>query len=212
MSQIEKVAVLLECNNFDDFYVIQELNSIINQLDNREQMNLFSELSTEAINRIYPLLDKIAIHNHTREHITWTYYKQRIHGLSSLSSDIFQDILNVYLIFKFLALESLVIEMLKTDILSLTQVKIAEKVFLSKAFSKESVAFKYRDMIRSGKKLNSEDVLELLQLRAYTTLDFAIEKNAITTDGLNQIVEPVEKEKDRKTRMALFQKANSHKS
>jgi hypothetical protein len=175
-------------------------------------MNLFSELSTEAINRIYPLLDKIAIHNHTREHITWTYYKQRIHGLSSLSSDIFQDILNVYLIFKFLALESLVIEMLKTDILSLTQVKIAEKVFLSKAFSKESVAFKYRDMIRSGKKLNSEDVLELLQLRAYTTLDFAIEKNAITTDGLNQIVEPVEKEKDRKTRMALFQKANSHKS
>lgn len=65
--------------------------------------------------------------------------------------------------------------------------------------------------LRAGHLLNEADVSELLQSGAYSTLEFALDKNAITADGLNQIVEPSHMEKDRKIKLALFKKASKYR-
>ncbi|WP_175537604.1 hypothetical protein, partial [Mycobacterium tuberculosis] len=110
-------------------------------------------LSPQAINRLHPVLDKMTIHPHLKEHLVWSYFYHRLSGLDSLSNELMQAMLNEYSQNKFLAVESLFINALKSDIISLKQLEIIEKFFSSKAFIKESAAFKCREIVRAGNKL-----------------------------------------------------------
>jgi hypothetical protein len=207
----EKINSLLKHSDYHENNVIQEINRIIRHMDISEQMELHNALSNEAIEKIYPMLNQLSLHDHAKEHVIWSYFSRKICETGSLTDDLFQEMFKCYSKHQLLAIESLIIEMLKNDFLSTNQLGIAEKVFTGKAFIKEAAAFKCRHKVRTGNLLNEADVSALLQLGAYSTLEFALDKCAITADGLNQIVEPGHMEKDRKKKLALFKKASKYR-
>ncbi|MEV5025869.1 hypothetical protein [Paenibacillus sp. LPE1-1-1.1] len=108
----------------------------------------------------------------------------------------------------YLALVSLVIAAIKRDRLSLRQLEQAGKIIEDKTFMKEATAFRYREAVKAGFILNSEDVLSLLSMRAYSTLDYILERKAATREGLSVFSEPQLGEKDRKIKRGLYEKAS----
>jgi len=56
---------------------------------------------------------------------------------------------------QFLAVESLFVEMLKNDFLSINQLGFAEKVFTGKSFVKEAAAFRCRHKVRTGNLIST---------------------------------------------------------
>ena len=212
MVKATEVNKLLERNEIEVDDLILQVNQVLAMMDAHEQMDIHGALSSDGINRVYAIRNKITIHPHAKEHIVWSYFKHRISGKDSLSDDLIQEMLQEYEENKFLAVESLFVDSLKNDVLSLSQIEVAENILSGKAFLKESISFKCREIIRSGNSLNADEVSKLIELRAFSTLDFALDKKAITMEGLERFVEPVNSEKDRKIKLVLFQKANKIKA
>jgi hypothetical protein len=199
----EKVATIQE----ED---LSKLISIINNLDLSQQMEIHGDLSGRALNGLYLLRHKVSLSSHAKEHISWKYFNQRIKQSSGIISDsILKEIVNEYVSNKYLALESLIIEAIKQDNLSKDQLTRIESNFNSKAFKKEIFAYRCRDIVLGGGLLDESQVVELLSSRAYSTLELALENSAITRKGLEQFLEPVDSNADKKRKELLFKKARN---
>ena len=198
---------LLESSDTCGNELIREMDSLINRMGTGEQMELHGALSSGAIDKIYPLLDQLSLADHAKEHIAWSYFKRKIDGSESLSDELLHEMLECHAKHRFLAIESLFVEMLKHDALSMHQLERVENVFSGKAFVKEATACKCRHKVGNGHLLDESDVSELLRLGAYAALAFALDRKAITAEGLKRIVEPGPGEKDRTKKLALYKKA-----
>lgn len=207
MSNAEKINRVLERSGMDDRELVQEINGMIKRMDAGEQLELYGHLSPTAILRKYPILNELSLNVHAKEHLAWSYFRHRIYGTEAWGEELLGEMIGVYAQFRYLAIESLFVEMLKHDRLSLKQLDQADQIFTGKAFIKEAKAFKCRHKIRSGNCLTADDVSELLQLGAYGTIAFALDRNAVTPDGLDQIAEPRPTERDRKKKLDLYQRA-----
>lgn len=107
----------------------------------------------------------------------------------------------------YLALVSLLIDAVKRDRLTVIQLEKAENIVDNEVFIKEATAFRYRESVKAGELLNTDDLLKLLNRRAYTTLDFILERKAVTKEALEVFWEPEIGERDKKIKESLYRKA-----
>lgn len=98
----------------------------------------------QQLARLYSVLNLVHMDSSVKEHITWNYFKNKCDetDTSYISEELLKEIVETYTESKYLGLESLIIDALKTDKIQLNQISILEKSIFSKAFIKESVAFK----------------------------------------------------------------------
>ncbi|WP_019635275.1 hypothetical protein [Paenibacillus fonticola] len=186
-----------------------EINHIISQHKLSEQLELNGSINKQQLARLYSVLNLVHMDSSVKEHITWSYFKNKYEETNTtyISKELLEEVVETYKDSKYLGLESLIIDALKTDKIQLNQISMLEKSFFSKAFIKEAVAFKHREIVRNGGILDKEQVATLLKYLAYTSLEFAIDQHAVSNDGLLEIRKPSPQENDRRLKENLFNKA-----
>ncbi|WP_341278981.1 hypothetical protein [Paenibacillus sp. FSL H8-0537] len=201
-------AIHLENDNEDD-QLIGTINLLLAKMDLDEQLELHGRLSPKALSNIYNARDKVEMHPQVKEHIVFAFFGGKIVEQGQIAKPLFNEMLYEYKANGFISLESILITAMKKDSLSLAQVMELEQFLSGSAFLKEAEAFKCRGKVRSGEKLDADQVVNLLHLRAYHALDFALDHGAISENGLKALEEPTASESDRKIKLALFQKARA---
>lgn len=186
-----------------------EINHIFSQHKLSEQLELHGSINKKQLARLYSVLNLVHMDSSVKEHITWYYFKNKCDetDTSYINEELLEEIVENYKESKYIGLESLIINALKTDRIQLNQISNLEKSFFSKAFIQESVAFKYREIVRNGGILDKEQVVTLLKYRAYRSLEFSIDQHAVSNDGLLEIRKPSPQENDRKRKENLYNKA-----
>lgn len=185
-----------------------KINSLISEMNISRQLGLSGELTPKANSRLYYAMNRIVLIPAAKEHIAYFYFAGRIEKELRLGDSLLEELLQAFAATGYLALVSLLITEIKRDRLSLMQLEKAEKIIEDKTFMKEATAFRYREAVKAGFILNSENVLSLLSMRAYSTLDYILERKAVTKEGLNVFSEPQLGEKDRKIKRSLYEKAS----
>lgn len=208
-SLLVKICESLDSDRLSLSELASEINDIISQHELSEQLELNGSINKQQLARLYSVLNLVHMDSSVKEHITWNYFKNKCDETDTtyISEELLKEIVETYTESKYLGLESLIIDALKTDKIQLNQISILEKSIFSKAFIKESVAFKHREIIRDGGILDKEQVVTLLKYRAYTTVELAIDHHAVSKDGLLEIRKSSPQENDRKLREKLFNKA-----
>ncbi|NQX43749.1 hypothetical protein HQN87_00270 [Paenibacillus tritici] len=191
--------------------IISELNNYISQLEVGEQAELHGELSKHELNRLYKVLSSIVMSPTAKEHITWFYFKLKCEDNSSefLNTELVNEMIVSYKQHKYLGIESLIIDAIKSEKINPQLLLSLGMEFTSKAFKKELATYKCRETVRKGGRLNKEQVVKLLEYRSYRSLEYALDCNAITKDGLLEFRKPVDNENDRKAKENLFNKAQN---
>ncbi|WP_110930291.1 hypothetical protein [Paenibacillus bouchesdurhonensis] len=204
-----KISESLDSDRLDLSELAAEINHIISKHELSEQLELNGKINKQQLNRLFSVLNLVDMDPSVKEHITWNYFKNKCDETDTtyINEELLEEIIANYMENQYLGLESVIIDALKTDRIQLNQILNLEKIFFSKAFIKESVAYKYREIVRNGGILDKEQVATLLKYRAYTSLEFAIEQHAVSKDGLNEIHKPNNHENDRRLREKLFYKA-----
>ncbi|SFF40136.1 hypothetical protein SAMN04487969_1346 [Paenibacillus algorifonticola] len=117
-----------------------------------EQLELHGRISPRALHNIYNVRGKVNMHPHVKEHIAFAYFSGKIAEQGQVDKSLFNEMLLEYKANGFTGLESILITEMKKDGLSLAQV------------------------IEAGR----DQVVNLLYLRAYQALDFALVQGAIS--------------------------------
>ncbi|MUG46444.1 hypothetical protein [Paenibacillus woosongensis] len=210
-SLLLKISESLDSDRLSLSELAAEINDIISQHELSEQLELHGSINKKQLARLYSVLNLVHMDSSVKEHITWNYFKNKCDETDTtyINEELLEEIVETYRESKYLGLESLIIDALKTDKIQLNQISKLEKCFFSKAFIKESVAFKHREIIRDGGILDKEQVVTLLKYRAYTTVELAIDQSAVSKDGLIEVRKPNPHENDRKLREKLFHKAQN---
>lgn len=208
-SLLLKISESLHCERLSLSELAAEINHIISQHELSEQLELNGSINKQQLARLYSVLNLVHMDSSVKEHVTWNYFKNKYEETLTtyISEELLDEIVENYRENKYLGLESLIVDALKTDRIQLNLISKLEKSFFSKAFIKESVAFKHREIVRNGGILDKEQVVTLLKYRAYTSLEFAIDQHAVSNDGLLEIRKPNPQENDRRLREKLFYKA-----
>lgn len=144
LSRTANLNAFLEQTDLSERDVIRGINRLVGRMTYSEQMELHGSLSPKAMERLYPLLDRLKLVNGAKEHVTWAFFKRKIDALHALDDGLFREMLEAYGKTRFLAIESLFVEMLKTDKLSMAQLRMAEGIFTGKAFIREAASFRSR--------------------------------------------------------------------
>ncbi|AZK44934.1 hypothetical protein [Paenibacillus lentus] len=204
-----KISESLDCDRLSLSEMAAEINHIISQHELSEQLELNGSINKQQLARLYSVLHLVDMDSSVKEHIAWNYFKNKYEETNTryISEDLLEEIVETFTESKYLGLESVIIDALKTDRIQLNQILNLEKIFFSKAFIKETVVFKYREIVRNGGILDKEQVVTLLKYRAYTSLEFAIDQHAVSNDALLEIRKPSPQENDRKLKEKLFNKA-----
>jgi hypothetical protein len=199
---------LLESSNDEQLGAeLQKMNSLISKMDTDEQLGLAGELSNIGLRRLYSLMNSTVMVQGAKEHLAYGYFVVRIKQ-QGLDDELLAELLQAYSETEFLAIASILIDALKRDVMTVSQLEAAEKIVIDQTFLKEATAFKYRVAAKAGLLLNREDIKILLNLRAYSTLAFVLDENAVAQAALDLFHDPIDGEKDKKKKRALFQKAN----
>ncbi|MDO3411253.1 hypothetical protein QWJ34_15920 [Saccharibacillus sp. CPCC 101409] len=189
------------------------INRVLTKMDRGERMTLNGCLSARALSNLYPILNDTVLEREAREHIVWTHFLHESKRRGEIWTDEFvQRIVAEYRANRYIAVESLVVQGLKEDRVTETQIERLAEVMEAKAFVKESAAFRCREKVKAGGELDAEEVSRLLRLRAFSTLDYALDRRAVRPEALRRFAEPEAGEQDRKTKERLFAKARWNRS
>ncbi|MBP1991160.1 hypothetical protein [Paenibacillus eucommiae] len=207
---VKKINSLFEASDHDK-QVIDKINKIISFLDTDEQLRIHSDLSEVSLKGIYTYRNEININDHAKEHITWWYFRQMVDTIPPMIPDkMLNEIIDEYRRVKYIALESIILNLMKNERLSLKQVDSLKSEFHSKAFHKEAISFKAKNLIRSRIFLDKEFVGELLQAKAYDVLEFAIDNHILAEESFVLFMHPSQGEENGKVKKRLFDKIQKH--
>jgi hypothetical protein len=196
-------------SNEDQGLIQTRLNIILSQLCTSDQLGLYSELSDKALAGIYIMIDKINISKGAAEHIIWYYYKKKIEASSNTVNDkVVIQILNDYGKYKYIALESLIIELIKNyrltpELFISTQETLTDNTEIRK----QIYLSKIRSQIRGGEVLNKEQIVKLLNYAAYYDLNSILDQKAVNADSLDLFAKPEINESHKKIKTILYEKA-----
>lgn len=189
-----------------------KITDLLAQLDPSGQQQIHSLLSYPALKLIYELREDLHLAGEAREPLIWWYFRTELRRNDNrFDSVLFSMLLEEAAKHYTVALESIIIQALKSDALTSDQVSDAGRVFSSQAFLKESYAYQCRSCISEGDQLQSEQVKRLLELRAYSTLELALDRGGktLSPDGLALLVAQYRGEADKKIRANLARKVQS---
>ncbi|AIQ53744.1 hypothetical protein [Paenibacillus sp. FSL R7-0331] len=206
-----QIRSLLEDYSLQEAQVSNQLNRLLPLLKVVEQAELHGHLSKAQLIRLYHMLPLLSLHTSVQEHVTWKYFNDKVceDCLQStyLSRELLDELTACYRQNNYMSLESIVIENLKADRISPSDGADLDTLFLGKAFRKEAAAFTCREIVRTGGILNKEQVIQLLELRAYKSLEFALNSKGVNKEGLLVFQNPATQEMDGKAKVRLYQLA-----
>ncbi|WP_409344043.1 hypothetical protein [Paenibacillus sp. MBLB4367] len=187
---------------------LERVQSLISGMDISEQMTIHASLSKEALRGLFSIRDRITLSLDTVELVVWTYFKQRVQENEDRLNDEWEtSLVEEYKASRNIALESLIIGLLKRDRIPPMQLERLESTFSCKAFQKEAAAFRARSVVGSGGMLSEDQVLRLMERKAYAALAFAMDNKALTQEALGLFSMPEKCAEDRKAKQSLFEKA-----
>ncbi|MDQ8737407.1 hypothetical protein [Paenibacillus sp. LHD-38] len=208
MTDIKALIDILESSELelhkDELLII---NSFISEMDTNQQLRLNGDLTHKANYRLFHAMNQTVLIPGAKEHIAFSYFSASFAKEHRVGDHLLEELLQAFSATGYLALVSLLINALKRDRLTVIQLEKAEKMMDNEVFIKEASAFRYRVAVKEGKLLNTDDLLKLLNMRAYTTLDFVLERKAVTKEALGGFWEPVIVERDKKIKESLYRKA-----
>ncbi|MFC5986490.1 hypothetical protein ACFPXP_08625 [Marinicrinis lubricantis] len=207
------IGILLKYNGVGRSELIEEMNKLLESPDISEQLQLHDRSNKNQLTQLFNILKFLQVSPSAKEHIVWKYYKDKFEGRISkhINVELLKDLLHSYKQHNYSALESIIIDALKTDSIKQEDIIFLEETFSSRSFVKELFAYKCRMEIRRGRKLSKEHIVQLLNAREYFTLRFALERKAIMEDGLAEFRKPTDNEKDRKHKEWLYHMAQDSK-
>lgn len=211
LSILEEINEIVQ-TNVDEKQVIRAISEVISKLEIGRQFELPSQLSEEVLSLLMSHKDIFDINPEVKEQFVWWYYREEINKSgNSVSTNLLNELFREYKSTQSIGLESVVIQAIKSDVLTDSQIEEARSCFFSKAFEKEVFAYIIRKKINLCTLLDDTDVNKLLDLRLYLVLEKALDNNIVSFEGLNCIIEPSEGAPDKKMRVRLFQKARKNR-
>ncbi|UKS29654.1 hypothetical protein LOZ80_12260 [Paenibacillus sp. HWE-109] len=203
---IHKINSLLESPHHDK-QVVDKVNVIISKLGTSDQLGIHSDLSNASLQAVYKYRNELLFIDDAKEHIVWFYFRKMIENTAHAISDtILDEIIAEYKRANYIALESIIIDLIKKERLSQEQVDRIKVIFQSNAFRKQVICFKAKTLLENGMCLNREIVQELLAVKGYEVLELAIDNNALTNDTYVLFVCPIQGEDNRKAKQRFFDK------
>lgn len=172
------------------------------------QFELQSKISEKALELIVTHREKLNLCQEIKDHFVWSFYREAIgKSGSNIDSHLLNDILVEYTRTKSIALESIIIQAIKSDVLTKAQISKAKDIFTSLIFNKEVYAYNIRKKISLRTMLTKTDVSKLIDFRLYSIVDQALENGLLQLEALDCITLPEDGTADKKTRLKLYQKA-----
>lgn len=192
---------------------IAELKGLLQSLSTQEQMRLPEVLSKLAVERLYPIMRELELEPALQEHLIWGYFREKMSGVLVISDELMAEILQQHRDSQRIVAESLILTAIKEEKISLEQLQAIRRFFERnellnrKPFEKETLAFVCREKVRSGNALQQQEVEQLLEAEAFSTVLFALQENKVETAALKLIQPPAAGEKNRKRKQAVFDRA-----
>ncbi len=189
---------------------IAELKGLLQSLSTQEQMRLPEVLSKLAVERLYPIMRELELEPALQEHLIWGYFREKMSGVLVISDELMAEILQQHRDSQRIVAESLILTAIKEEKISLEQLQAIRRFFERnellnrKPFEKETLAFVCREKVRSGNALQQQEVEQLLEAEAFSTVLFALQENKVETAALKLIQPPAAGEKNRKRKQAVF--------
>ncbi|MEY9092581.1 hypothetical protein [Paenibacillus sp. RC84] len=190
-----------------DYQKIQDLFSNLSVI---EAARIFVDLSNEAISGLYLVLDDLRTTNEAKEHIMYKYYVTKIEERANelLEDSLVEQIISDYTKTSFLALESLMVKVLKEDRIKENQFEKIKRCFDSKIIEKEIYSSTIRSNIGSGIKLNENVIIKLFEYEKYKIIEDAIDQSLIEFTALSLFKLPDKGDKNKKIKTTLYNKAS----
>ncbi len=206
-------------NRLDDLFedynseknLIQHINEILLKMTCSEQLELHGNVKSATLKSLYKYIDEINVELDVKEHIVWFYYVRLYQRTNALIEDcVLNEIRNDYMKFHFGALESLVIDLIRQNQMSLKQIQRAQEVMKNKEINKQYHIYKAKEDVDNGTLLDRAHINKLLELNAFQAIEYALEKNSIKKEALCEFKRPEKGEKDRKIKEVLYKKAQEN--
>ena len=200
---IQEIQLLTETIKDNDKLLAHKLAESFSKLDVSEQLSLHSELPLRVLDILVRLRNKIDVVNNVKEHLVWHYYDHLLFNNNVIDDSVLEELFICYQEEKYIALESIIINLLKRHKLKGYQVEKIKTVVESREIKKYVIDFE----ISNGKVADEDTIKKLYELRAYETLNYILANNSLELDTLNEFRNPEQTEMDRRTKMKLYQKA-----
>ncbi|MDT8975086.1 hypothetical protein RQP50_02375 [Paenibacillus sp. chi10] len=184
----------------------QTVDSILATLSTFELAQLHGDLNNQALNGIYNMINCLEIPTEAKEHVTYRYFLVLTEQHEQLNNALFLQIINEYKKTKYLALESLIVYLLKEDKVNENDLILLKDIG-TPVIIKEIYAKMMRSKIEKNQMLTDEDVKQLLRYEKYKILECALDKNLVEYLALRLFHFPEEGERNKKHKKVLFLKA-----
>lgn len=205
---ISKLNKVLE-NTSDRDKVIKLTNELLNTISISEQLEIHSLLSFRSLEKLITIQENLDLNTDVKEHLLWFYFKQKIEkNDQSEVTFIINAIVKYYQKEPLIALESLIIDMFKKNIIKDEHVEIVNQYFFSSEIKKQLLIYRIHKSISEGNFINDKDIESLLNMRAFTTIEEIINKGFLKKTAYHIFKEPTPGEKDAKHKKRLFEKVS----
>ncbi|MFE6796496.1 hypothetical protein [Paenibacillus chitinolyticus] len=192
-----------------DKQIYHKVQSLFSNLSVRDAAGIFGDLSNEAIFGLYLILDDLKTTNEAKEHIIYKYYGLKIkeQANETVEGSLVEQIFGDYKKTSFLALESLIVKILKEDRISENHFEKLKESFDSKIIEKEIYSNRIRSKIRGKFPLSESELLKLFEYENYKLIEDALAQELIEYSALPLFRLPNKGDKNKKIKTVLFNKA-----
>lgn len=189
---------------------LEEINNILSKKEATDLVKLFANLSNYSLIALHTLVDHLELGEEDKEHLIYLYYYRRIRkqeidelSLESLVKDLLAD----YTKYEFIAIESVLIRLLKHYTIAPHQIASIHEIVQTEAMAKVLTKYDFYQSMKKGVTLSKEQVIDLLTLEYFDVLQAAMDQKMIERDGLKVFKEPVKGERYKNVKYPLYLKA-----
>jgi hypothetical protein len=202
---------LLLCRKLDDRELYEALHVLVSKLDHVEKMTLYSQLTENALANYYRIKDHIILDREVKEHLLYGYYQQKIScGTKQIDNELFDQLIHDYLHENYVALESIIIRLMKSEVTSHDKIsKLMDLFGEKKSIKKQLLHHKARKKVKECTQFHREELMTLLEWSLYSSIEEAIEKGLVPNDALALFQKSAANEADRKHKEKLYQMAQA---
>lgn len=182
-----------------------ELNSLLSQIKNDEIEGIHGDLCDEALLYISSNIDDMYLPRGAKEHIFYKKYTLLLNDMKYHDQNFLLSLISDYQKYSFLALESIIIEMLKKDLISIEDFGLLDG--FSNTIRKEMFASLVRNKIRQKLLLSERETEQLYFYEKFAILEDAIESKLIDSSVLIKLTLLDVEGKNKKRKASLRSKA-----
>jgi hypothetical protein len=197
-------------NSEKETNIHEKLNLTLLNFTIIELANIHGDLSKKALFGLYSMLGVVQMPTEAKEHVIYKYYLSLIpeHSNEIVEDYILEQILRDFKSTSYLALESLLVKLLKEDRISDSNLDEIKNTCKSKIIDKEVFSSEIRSKIKNKIKLTENDVQKLREFEKYYIIETALDNDLIERHNLLLFELPVPGDKNKKIKTIIFTKAS----